>query len=142
MYDNSISSNKLIAKNTLYLYFRMGLTMLVSLYTSRVILEILGLEDFGIYNVVGGIVIMFGFLNSSISTAIQRFFSYELGKNDIVQLEKVFNLSISIQGIISIIILILAETFGIWFLNNKLTIPSDRINSATWCFQLSIFTFI
>ena len=135
MYDNSISSNKLIAKNTLYLYFRMGLTMLVSLYTSRVILEILGLEDFGIYNVVGGIVIMFGFLNSSISTAIQRFFSYELGKNDIVQLEKVFNLSISIQGIISIIILILAETFGIWFLNNKLTIPSDRINAANWCFQ-------
>ena len=142
MNNNSVTSNKLIAKNTLFLYFRMGLTMLVSLYTSRIILEVLGIEDFGIYNVVGGIVVMFGFLNSSLSTAIQRFFSFELGREDLIQLKKVFSLSISIQCIICLIIFILAETAGLWFLNNKLSIPQDRLNAANWCYQLSIFTFI
>ena len=126
MNNNSVTSNKLIAKNTLFLYFRMGLTMLVSLYTSRIILEVLGIEDFGIYNVVGGIVVMFGFLNSSLSTAIQRFFSFELGREDLIQLKKVFSLSISIQCIICLIIFILAETAGLWFLNNKLSILKDN----------------
>ena len=130
MNNNSVTSNKLIAKNTLFLYFRMGLTMLVSLYTSRIILEELGIEDFGIYNVVGGIVVMFGFLNSSLSTAIQRFFSFELGREDLIQLKKVFSLSISIQCIICLIIFILAETAGLWFLINKLSIPQVRLTAA------------
>lgn len=135
-------NSKRIARNTALLYFRLILTMGVSLYTSRVVLNTLGVEDFGIYSVVGGIVIMFSFLNSSMSSATQRFFSFELGKNDYGQLKKVFSMSVNIHAIIAIIILILAETIGLWFLNAKLNIPVERMEAANWVYQFSILSFL
>ena len=135
-------NNKRIAKNTILLYFRMLLTMGVSLYTSRVVLNTLGVEDFGIYNVVGGVVMMFSFLNSSMSSATQRFLSFELGKQDYLQLKKVFSMSVNIHAIIAIVIFILAETVGLWFLNAKLVIPAERMNAANWVYQFSILSFM
>jgi len=114
----------------------------VSLYTSRIILNTLGVEDFGIYNVVGGIVTMFSFLNSAMSSATQRFLSFELGKKDYTQLKRVFSMSINIHVIIAIVIFILAETIGLWFLNSKLNIPDERMLAANWVYQFSILAFI
>lgn len=135
-------NSKRIAKNTILLYFRMFLTMGVSLYTSRIVLNTLGVEDFGIYNVVGGVVMMFSFLNSSMSSATQRFLSFELGKKDYAQLKKVFSMSINIHAIIAIAIFILAETIGLWFLNAKLVIPVERLETANWVYQFSILSFM
>lgn len=135
-------NNKRIAKNTLLLYFRMFITMGVSLYTSRIVLNTLGVEDFGIYNVVGGVVMMFSFLNSSMSSATQRFLSFELGKQDYAQMKKVFSMSVNIHAIIAGTIFILAETIGLWFLNAKLVIPADRMEAANWVYQFSIFSFM
>ena len=131
-------NNKRIAKNTLLLYFRMLFTMAVSLYTSRVVLNILGVEDFGIYNVVGGIVAMFGFINGSMASATQRYLTFELGQDNRNQLAKVFATSLSIHAIISFFIVLLAETIGLWFLWNKMQIPADRMNAAFWVFQCSV----
>lgn len=119
----------------------MILVMLVSLYTSRVILAKLGVEDYGIYNVVGGIVAMFSFLNSSMATSTQRYLTYALGKNDNELLKNVFAISLNIHIVIAIFIIILAETFGLWMLNTHLVIPPDRLMAANWVFQLSILTF-
>ena len=135
-------NNKRIAKNTILLYFRMLLTMGVSLYTSRIVLNTLGVEDFGIYNVVGGVVIMFSFLNSSMSSATQRFLSFELGKGDYAQLKKVFSMSVNIHAVIAIAIFILAETIGLWFLNAKLNIPEGRMEAANWVYQFSVLSFM
>ena len=135
-------NTKLIAKNTMLLYFRMFLTLGVSLYTSRVVLNTLGVEDFGIYNVVGGVVMMFSFLNSSMASATQRFLSFELGKNDLIQLKKVFSMSVNIHVIIALAIFILAETIGLWFLNTKLVIPAERLYAANWVYQFSILSFM
>lgn len=135
-------NNKRIAKNTILLYFRMFLTMAVSLYTSRVVLNTLGIEDFGIYNVVGGVVMMFSFLNSSMASATQRFFSFEIGKNDLEQLKKVFSMSVNTHAIIALFIFLLAETIGLWFLNNKLVIPPERLEAANWVYQFSTFSFM
>ena len=141
MADNA-QHNKRIAKNTMLLYFRMILTMLVTLYTSRVVLQTLGVEDFGIYNVVGGVVVMFSFLNSAMSSATQRFLSFELGKNNIKQFGKVFSMSINIHALIALIIFILAETVGLWFVNTELVIPADRLVAANWVYQSSILAFM
>lgn len=130
-----------IAKNTLLLYFRMLLTMGVSLYTSRVILNALGVEDYGIYNVVGGVVAMFGILSRSLSSAISRFITFELGKGDFEKLKRIFCTSVNIQVILIAIIAILMETIGIWFLNNKMVIPEERLAAANWVFQFSMVTF-
>jgi len=135
-------NNKRIAKNTILLYFRMLLTMGVSLYTSRIVLNTLGIEDFGIYNVVGGVVIMFSFLNSSMSSATQRFLSFELGKGDYAQLKKVFSMSVNIHAVIAIAIFILAESIGLWFLNAKLNIPVERLEAANWVYQFSVLSFM
>jgi O-antigen/teichoic acid export membrane protein len=135
-------NNKRIAKNTLLLFFRMFLTLGVSLYTSRVVLKSLGVVDYGIYSVVGGVVIMFSFLNTSMASATQRFLTFELGKNDFEQLKKVFSMSLNIHVIIAITILILAETIGLWFLNSKLNIPLERMNAANWVYQFSILSFV
>lgn len=124
------------------LYFRMLLTIGVSLYTSRIVLNTLGIVDFGIYNVVGGVVMMFSFLNSSMASATQRFLSFEIGRNNYTQLNKVFSMSINIHGIIAISILILAETIGLWFLNSKLKIPVERIVAANWVYQFSVLSFM
>lgn len=141
MTDTS-SNNKRIAKNTLFLYVRMLFMMAISLYTSRVILHTLGVEDFGIYNVVGGVVSMFSVISSSLSSAISRFITYELGKGDKEKLTKIFSSSVTIQIGLGLIILVLAEVIGVWFLNTQMTIPINRLYAANWVFQLSILTFI
>lgn len=136
-----MSDNKRVAKNTLFLYFRMILIMLVTLYTSRVVLAELGIKDYGIYNVVGGIVMMFSFLNNCMSSATQRFMTFELGRGNMDRLKKVFATSLNIHITISVIIAILAETIGLWFVNNKLVIAPDRMVAANWVYQFSILTF-
>ena len=140
--SSTTSNNKRIAKNTLLLYFRMILTMLVTLYTSRVVLNTLGVEDFGIFNVVGGIGVMFSVLNSAMSSATQRFLSFELGQNNKEQFTKVFSMSITIHALIALIIFVLAETIGLWFLNTHLVIPADRLVAANWVYQCSVLSFM
>ena len=135
------TNNKRIAKNTLLLYVRMLFLMLVSLYTSRVILNALDVEDYGIYNVVGGVVTMFSMLSGSLSAAISRFITFELGTGNTEKLKKVFSSSITIQAGIALVIIIIAETLGLWFLNEKMVIPDERMAAANWCFQFSIITF-
>lgn len=139
--QNQTTNNKRIAKNTLLLYFRMILIMLVTLYTSRVILVQLGISDYGIYNVVGGVVMMFAFLNNCMTSSTQRFMTIELGRGDIQQLKNVFAASLNIHGAIAIVIILLAETIGLWFVNNKLVIPTDRIIAANWVYQFAILSF-
>lgn len=138
----SSQNNKRIAKNTLMLYFRMILTMLVSLYTSRVVLNALGIDDYGIYNVVGGVVSMFAFFNSAMSSATQRFLSYEIGKSNFVQLRKTFNATQFIHIGIAFLILIFAESIGLWFIKNYLVIPSERMEAAIWVYHFSVLSFM
>lgn len=142
MSTESVNNNKRIAKNTLFLYFRMLFMMMVSLYTSRVILNALGVEDFGIYNVVGGVVAMFTVISGSLSAAISRFITYELGKGDQSKLNKIFSASVTIQLLLSLIIVVLIESVGVSFLNVKMTIPVDRMAAANWVLQFSIITFV
>lgn len=142
MSTNNHSNNKRIAKNTAMLYFRMILIMGVSLYTTRIVLKELDVEDFGIYNVVGGVVTMLSFLSASMASATQRFLSFELGKRDILKLTRVFGMSVNIQILIALGVLIIAETFGLWFVNTQLTIPVNRLVAANWVYQFSILTFI
>lgn len=114
----------------------------VGLYTSRVVLNTLGIEDFGVYNIVGGIVVLFGFFNTAMSGATQRFLSFDIGKNDIIQLNKTFNTTLNIHFLIAIIVLVLAETIGLWFVNYKLNLPVDRMNAVNWVYQFSVLTFL
>lgn len=116
--------------------------MLVSLYTVRVVLNTLGVIDYGIFNVVGGIVVMFSFLSNTMASASQRFFAFELGQNNILQLKKTFSITMIIYAMIAVIILILAETAGLWFLNTQMTIPLERMNAANWVYQFSVFSFM
>ena len=135
-------NNKRIARNTLLLYFRMLFLMIISLYTSRIVLNALGVEDFGIYNVAGGVVAMFSILSGSVSAAISRFITYELGKNNILKLKVIFSSAITIQIGLGIVIVFFAETIGIWFLNTQMNIPIERMVAANWVLQFSIITFI
>lgn len=134
-------NNKRIAKNTILLYIRMLFIMIISLFTSRINLQSLGVEDFGIYNVVGGVVAMFSVFSGSLATAISRFITFELGKNDNERLNRVFSTSVSIQIVLAVFIIIIAEIAGVWFLNNKMIIPENRLHAANWVLQLSIFSF-
>ena len=140
--SSTAENNKRIAKNTLYLYFRMLLTMVVSLYTSRVILQTLGVEDYGVYNVVGGIITMFSFINGGMVSATQRFLTFEIGKGNLLQLKKVFCTSLQIHALIALIIVLLGETVGLWFLYEKLVIPADRMTAAFWVYQCSIISCV
>lgn len=137
-----MSDSKRIAKNTLMLYFRQILIMLVSLYTVRVVLNVLGAEDYGIYNVVAGVVTMFSFLSGAMATASQRYFSFDLGKNDKEHLKITFSITFQIYLLLSIFIIVVAETIGVWFVNNKLLIPEERIIAANWIFQVAILSFL
>lgn len=141
MPDNS-SNNKRIAKNTLLLYFRMFVTMAVGLYTSRVVLNVLGVSDYGIYNVVGGIITMMSFLNAAMVQASQRFLSFELGSGNLERQNRVFCTSVNIHLVICVIALLVGETFGLWFVNSKLNIPADRMVAANWVYQASILSFM
>ena len=136
------ANNKRIAKNTLVLYVRMFIMMAISLYTSRVVLKILGVEDFGIYNVVGGIVSMMGVINGAMSVSTTRYLTFELGKGDMVRLKQTFRMCVNIYGLLALILLILSETIGLWFLNTQLVIPDDRMVAANWLFQFSILSAI
>lgn len=141
MADNT-SNNKRIAKNSIFMSIRMVFVLIITFYTTRVILNILGVEDYGVYNVVCGFVSMFAFLNTSMSNGIQRFFNFELGKNGDDGANKVYNTALLIQSILAIVIVGLTESFGIWYLHNKMVIPTDRMFAAEWIFQFSILSFL
>ena len=140
MFENTYNGKR-IAKNTLLLYIRMLFLMAVNLFTSRVILLALGVEDFGIYNVVGGFVALFAIVSKSLSGAASRFLNFEMGRGDNERLKTVFSSIVSIQVLLSVIIVFLAETIGLWFLNNEMVMSDERMIAANWCFQLSIITF-
>ena len=138
--NSSSQDNKRIAKNTLLLYFRMILIMAVTLYTSRVVLDALGVEDFGIYNIVGGVVVLFSFLNSAMASATQRFLNYELGRGDIHEVQRVFSMSMTAHLSIAALVLLLAETIGLWFVWSYIKVPPGRETAAIWCYQFSVLT--
>lgn len=140
--QNHSENTKRIAKNTLMLYGRMLFSMVVSLYTSRVVLNTLGVVDYGIYGVVGGFVAMFSLISSSLSSAVSRFLTFELGRGDKERLNKAFSTSLLIHIVLAIVVFIVAETLGVWFVNNKMTIPADRLYAANWVFQASILSFM
>lgn len=137
-----MSDNKRIAKNTIYLYFRMILTMLIALYTSRVILEKLGVDDYGIYNAVGGIVGFLSFLNSALATGSSRFLTFELGVGDEEKLKRIFSSLLTVHIILAGIVALIAETVGLWFLYHKMVIPPDRMQVAVYAFHISILTSV
>ena len=139
MSDTS-SANKRIAKNTLVLYVRMLFTMGISLFTSRVILQTLGVEDYGISSVVGGVISMFTFINAAMVSSTQRYLNFELVRGDANQLRSVFSTSLQIHALIALAIIVLSETVGLWFLNEKLVIPEARMTAATWVYQCSILS--
>jgi len=139
--DNS-ASNTRIARNTIFLTVRMIFVLVISLYTSRVILQVLGVEDFGIYNVVGGLVSMFGFFNNSMTNSIQRYYNYAMGDSSEYSISDVYKASIVIQVVLAAIIVIFTETLGLWYLYNEMVIPLDRINAAFWIFQFSVLSMI
>lgn len=142
MANQSSSANTArIAKNTVMLYIRMIFTMLIALYTSRVILQTLGVDDYGIYNVVGGFVSMFLILSGALSNSISRFITYELGKGNESRLRDIFSTGINIQVIMSILVIVIGELVGVWFLNSKMNIPPDRLIAANWVLQFSILSF-
>lgn len=136
------SRGKQIAKNTLLLYSRMFLVMGIGLYTSRVILQVLGVEDFGIYNIVGTTIILFSFFSNSLTAAVQRYMTFALGKNDINHFNVIFNQGFWSFLFLAAIVLILSETVGLYILYNFIEIPTERFNAAFWVYQLSIISFI
>ncbi|HPC19537.1 MAG: lipopolysaccharide biosynthesis protein [Kiritimatiellae bacterium] len=135
-------NNRRIARNTLLLYFRTGITMLVTLFTSRIVLNALGVEDYGIYSVVGGLVVLFTFLNVALSSATQRFLNFELGRRNFQQMARVFSASLSAHFGVAFLVVLLAETAGLWFLKTKMVIPAGRLEAANWVYQLSILTTV
>lgn len=135
------TSNSTIAKNTIFLYLRMLLTMAIGLFTSRIVLQVLGIDNYGIYTLVGGVVILFTFINNSLLSGTQRFLSYELGKSQ-PNVKEVFSSCFRLHLILSLIFLIAAETIGLWFVNTQLVIPEGRLYAANWVYQFSIITCV
>ena len=137
---NMQPNNKRLVKNTMFLYFRTLVVMGIGLYTSRLVLQVLGVEDFGVYNVVGGFVSMFSLFSGSLTVASQRFLAFELGKKH-SDIQKVFSSTVTIHIGLAIILFLLLEIVGLWFLNYKINIPSNRLNAANWVFHCSVLTF-
>ena len=137
-----MSTNTRIARNTLLLYFRMFLLIIVQLYTVPIILRALGASDYGLYYAVGGIAAMFSFIGGSLSSGSQRFLAYALGKRDIKLLKRTFDTTVSTYIVFAIISFFVLEIGGIWFLNYQMNIPADRLIAANWCYQFSIFAFV
>ena len=131
-----------IAKNTIFLYFRSFIVLLISLYTSRVVLQVLGVEDYGIYCVVGGVIGLLTLLTQTMSISYQRFINVEMGKNSREGVVKVFQLALTTQLLLAIIVVVLGETIGLWFVVNKLVIPETRLTAAVWVYQASIISFV
>jgi len=141
MSDNT-SNNRRIARNSILLNIRMVFVLGITLYTTRAVLALLGVEDYGIYNVVCGFVSMFVFLNTAMSNGIQRFYNYELGKNGVEGARKVYSASFVIQVVLAVVIVLFAETFGLWYLHNKMVISPERFFAAEWIFQFSVLGFV
>ncbi len=141
MPDNSSNTNR-IAKNTTLLYIRMMVVMTINLYSVRLVLNALGIEDYGIYNVIAGVTTMLSSVSSVLQTATQRYYSYSIGENALERLQKIFSTSIYIYVILSFIVIILGETIGLWFVNTQLVIPEERIKAVNWIYQFSIFSFV
>ena len=137
-----LSSNKTIAKNTLFLYFRMMFTMVISLFTSRIILQKLGVDDYGIYQAVGGIVGFLSFINGALATGSSRFLTFALGENNQAKLNKTFSTTLNVHITLAILVAIVAETLGLWFLYNKMVIAPERFSAAIYVYHLSILTAI
>ena len=142
MPQDTSANNKRIAKNTVFLYFRTLLLLAITLYTSRIVLATLGVDDYGIYNVVGGLIAMFSMVSGALSTSISRFITFEIGRGDYSRLHKIFCTSVNIQIIIGVVILLLGETLGVWFLNTQMNIPENRMIAANWVLQCSVLSFI
>lgn len=138
MTNQTSVNNKRIAKNSLYMSIRMVVVLFISLYTTRAVLKVLGIEDYGIYNVVCGFVSMFSFLNNSMASATQRYYNYELGKNGEIGVQKVYNASMLIHWLLAVIIILFTEIGGLWYLENKLVVPETRMSAAFWIFQFSV----
>lgn len=134
------SNNKTIAKNTMFLYFRMMLTMVISLFTSRIILQKLGINDYGIYQAVGGVVGFLSFINGALAGSSSRFITYALGEKNINKLKRTFSTTLNIHIIIAIFVIILAETIGLWFVHNKMVIIPERMEAAIFTYHISILT--
>ena len=139
MEDNS-SKNKQIAKNTIYLYIRMVFVLIVGLYTSRVVLNVLGVSDYGVYNVVAGFVSLFSFLNATLSSSLQRFYNYEGGNRGETGYTEVFSVGVKVHLLLALVILLLLETVGIWYINNIMVLPGGRLASANILFQFSVIS--
>ena len=133
----TLENNKRIAKNTVFLSIRMLMVLLVSLYTSRIVLDALGVEDFGIYNVVGGIVSLFAFMNGAMSNATQRYIAFELGKSN-PDVRRVFSSCMMLHFFVALFIFVFSETVGLYLLNHYLTIPDNKLIAANWVYQFSI----
>lgn len=142
MTNQTSDNNKRIAKNSLYMSIRMIIVLFISLYTTRAVLRAIGIEDYGIYNVVCGFVSMFSFLNTSMSSATQRYYNFELGKNGEIGVQKVYNASLFIHWFLAIVIIVLTEIGGLWYLENKLVIPEARMSAAFWIFQFSVVSML
>ena len=138
---SEISNNRRIARNTLLLYLRTIFVMLITLYTSRVVLQTLGVDDYGIYSVVGGFVSMFSLISSALTNTIMRFITFELGHGDKERLNRIFSTGINIQIVLAIISILLIESFGLWFLNSKMNIPPERLYAANWVLHCSAIVF-
>ena len=136
------SDGKTIAKNTVFLYIRTFATMIISLYTSRVVLQILGIDDYGIYQAVGGIVGFLSFINSALSSGTSRFLTYELGAGNKDRLKNTFSTTLSVHILLALFVVLLGETIGLWYFNNKMVIPPERMVAATWVFHLSMVTAV
>lgn len=135
-------SNKRIAKNTLYLYVRMFITMAIGIYASRIVLRVLGASDYGIYNVVGGVVTMFTMVSAALQTGTQRYLNYAMGENDFEKLKRTFSIAFGIHFFIALGILLIGETIGLWFVYNYLNIPDGRMSATIWVYQFSLITFV
>lgn len=135
-------NNKRIAKNTLFLYLRMFVMMITALFTSRIVLDLLGAADYGLNNIIGGVVVLFSFLNGALTSATQRFLNFYLGKKDYKTTNTVFCMSMNTYFLLSILVIVLGETVGLWFLNTHLNIPPDRMYAAQWVYQFTLVQFI
>lgn len=142
MIKMSSERNKKIIKNTLFLYLRMIVVTGVNLFAVRIVLKVLGIDNYGIYTVIGGFVLLFQFLNAGMVATSQRFISYELGRGDLERLKKVFSTSLFVHILLAFVILVFAETFGLWFVNNKLNLPIGRIYAANWVYQCSVIALL
>lgn len=134
------SNNKRLAKNTLFLYLRMILTMAIGLYTSRIVLKTLGVSDYGVYNVTGGLITLLAYVNTILAGGTSRFLTIALGQKDLAKLKLTFSTTVTLSLVSSVIVLVLGETVGLWFVNTHLNIDSSRMEAANWVYQCALLS--